>query len=101
MPWGDDPDGRKWLDEQLRASGAATLAVEADLSTVGAPASLFDNVERAIGNVTALVLCHVFDIEAGILDAMVENFDRGSRARAPLLHSRAFAEVRDSPIMGG
>ena len=76
MPWGDDPGDRSWLDLQLRAAGAKTFAVEADLSVATAPATIFDEVERGLGSVVALVLCHVVDIEAGILDATVENFDR-------------------------
>jgi 3-oxoacyl-[acyl-carrier protein] reductase len=75
MPWGDDPADRAWLDAELRAVGAKTLAVEADLSTVTAPAAIFDTVEDGLGPVIALVLCHTLDIEAGILEATVANFD--------------------------
>ena len=76
MPWGDDASDRTWLDAELRAAGAKTLAIERDLASEQSPAVIFDAAERGVGTVTALVLCHVVDIEADILDTTVENFDR-------------------------
>src|SRR5438477_13008343 len=52
MPWGSDPDDAGWLHEQLVACGVRTAAVEADLSRVETPPSIFDAVEQAIGPVT-------------------------------------------------
>ena len=75
MPWGSDPADADWLREQLVAYGARTAAVEADLSPVETPPSLFDAVERAIGPVTALVLCHCQSVNSDILGTTVASFD--------------------------
>ena len=49
MPWGSDPADVGWLRNQVEASGAKTVAIEADLSLVEPPAYIFDAAERAIG----------------------------------------------------
>lgn len=36
---------------------------------------LFDSVERELGNVSALVLCHCESVDSGVLDTTVESFD--------------------------
>ena len=76
MPWGPQPHDVATIGESLRAKGAATVAVEADLSDVSAPAALFDRVETELGPVTALVLAHCESTDSSILDTTVESFDR-------------------------
>jgi 3-oxoacyl-[acyl-carrier protein] reductase len=92
MPWGSDPDDTGWLRDQLVAYGAKTAAVEADLSLVETPSSLFDTVERAIGPVTALVLCHCQSVDSDILGTTVASFDLhfAVNARASWLLVREF-----------
>jgi 3-oxoacyl-[acyl-carrier protein] reductase len=92
MPWGSDPEDVEQLDMHLRARGAATAPVEADLADVTAPARVFDTVEAALGPVTALVLAHCHSVDSGILDTMVESFDRhfAVNARASWLLIREF-----------
>jgi 3-oxoacyl-[acyl-carrier protein] reductase len=68
MPHGSDPTDVGWLHEQLIACAAKTAAVEADLSLIETPARVFDVVEKAIGPVTALVLCHCHSVDSNILD---------------------------------
>jgi 3-oxoacyl-[acyl-carrier protein] reductase len=87
MPWGSDPGDRPELDAALEATGARTIAVDADLADVEAPARIFDAVETALGPVTALVLSHCHDVESGVLDTTLESFDRhfGVNARATWL----------------
>jgi 3-oxoacyl-[acyl-carrier protein] reductase len=92
MPWGSDPADADWLREQLVACGVKTAAVEADLSLVETPPSLFDAVEQAIGPVTALVLCHCQSVDSDILGTTVESFDLhfAVNARASWLLVREF-----------
>ena len=92
MPWGSDPANAGWLREQLEASGVKTAAVEADLSLVETPPSLFDAVEQAIGPVTALVLSHCQGVDSDILGTTVASFDLhfAVNARASWLLVREF-----------
>lgn len=76
MPWGRDSAEGPALHAALAPSGARTVAVDADLAAVDAPARVFDAVETALGPVTALVLSHCHDVESGILDTTPESFDR-------------------------
>ena len=76
MPWAPEPDGPTAVSDGLRERGARTLAVEADLSDVAAPAAVFDAAERELGPVTALVMCHCESVDSGLLDTTVESFDR-------------------------
>ncbi|MGW6532687.1 SDR family oxidoreductase [Streptomyces venezuelae] len=75
MEWGTEPGAAEELREQVASLGAGTFAVEADLSDPTVPARLFDGVERELGNVTALVLCHCESVDSGLLDTTVESFD--------------------------
>jgi 3-oxoacyl-[acyl-carrier protein] reductase len=92
MPWGSDPADAGWLREQLVAYGVKTAAVEADLSLVETPPSLFDAVEQAIGPVTALVLSHCQSVDSDILGTTVASFDLhfAVNARASWLLVREF-----------
>ncbi|MFD7453545.1 SDR family oxidoreductase [Kitasatospora sp. NPDC059827] len=75
MEWGGDPGAPEELRKRAESLGAGTHAVEADLSDPAVPARLFESVERELGNVTALVLCHCESVASGLLDTTVESFD--------------------------
>ncbi len=93
MPWGPQPEGPDHVHARLRGAGARTVAVPADLADPAAPARLFDEVEAALGPVTALVLCHCESVDSSILDTTVESFDRhvAVNARASWLLVAEFA----------
>ncbi|MFJ1730400.1 SDR family oxidoreductase [Streptomyces sp. NPDC088254] len=92
MRWGAEPGAPEELRDRAAALGARTHAVEADLSDPAVPARLFDGVERALGSVTALVLCHCESVDSGLLDTTVESFDRhyAVNARATWLLIREY-----------
>ncbi|GAA0273057.1 SDR family oxidoreductase [Streptomyces polychromogenes] len=75
MRWGGDPAAPGALREEAAALGARTLAIEADLSDQASAGRLFDGVEDALGNVTALVLSHCESVDSGLLDTTPESFD--------------------------
>ncbi|KUF18065.1 short-chain dehydrogenase [Streptomyces silvensis] len=75
MEWGKEPGAAEELRKKVASLGARTLPIEADLSDPAVPARLFDSVERELGNVTALVLCHCESVDSGLLDTTVESFD--------------------------
>ncbi len=60
----------------IRAEGARTATVAADLEDVAAAVQIFDGTETALGPVTALVLCHCESVDSSLLDTTVESFDR-------------------------
>ena len=76
----------------MEASGAKTVAIEADLSPVETPAYIFDAAELAIGPVTALVLSHAQSVDSDIMGTTVESFDLhfAVNARASWLLVREF-----------
>ena len=76
MPWGVDGAAVDTIGAELSGLGAATVAVEADLAETASPARVFDEVERRLGPVRALVVCHCESVDSGILDTTVESFDR-------------------------
>jgi 3-oxoacyl-[acyl-carrier protein] reductase len=103
MTWGSDPAELDRLDADLRAHGARTLAVEADLEQVGTPAELFDAVENGLGPVAALVVNHCESVDSDLLTTTVESFDRhfAVNARATWLLVREFAlRYRSGPGRG-
>nr|WP_106982992.1 SDR family oxidoreductase [Streptomyces sp. NRRL S-237] len=75
MSWGAESGAPEELRAEVMSLGARAHAVEADLSDPAVPAQLFDGVERELGNVTALVLCHCESVDSGLLDTTVESFD--------------------------
>jgi 3-oxoacyl-[acyl-carrier protein] reductase len=93
MPWGEHPSSVATIETTARDLGATVLSIEADLSDADTPRALFEATESAIGPVTALVLSHAEDIESGILDTTVENFDQhfAVNTRASWLLIREFA----------
>ncbi|MGP3983289.1 SDR family oxidoreductase [Streptomyces sp. KR80] len=76
MPWGVEAEATDAISSALVEHGAATAAIEADLSDTDAPARIFDEAERRLGGVTALVMCHCESVNSGLLDTTVESFDR-------------------------
>jgi 3-oxoacyl-[acyl-carrier protein] reductase len=104
MPWGSDVDDVERLDAQLRACGAATAPIEADLADVTVPAQIYDRIESTLGPVTALVLAHCQSVDSGIVDTTVESFDLhfAINARATWLLIREFGRryVADRPGRG-
>jgi len=103
MPWGSQPGDPEWIAASMRAAGARTLAVAADLSGVEAPAQLFDSVEAQLAPVTALVLCHCESVDSRLLDTTVDSFDRhfAVNARASWLLIAEFARrYRGAPGAG-
>jgi 3-oxoacyl-[acyl-carrier protein] reductase len=94
MPWGSDPADVSWLRDQLEALGAKTASIEADLSLQDTPVHIFDAVERAVGPITALVLCHAESVDSDIMRTTVESFDRhfAVNARATWLLVREFGQ---------
>jgi 3-oxoacyl-[acyl-carrier protein] reductase len=89
----DSSEDVRRLGEVLRGRGAATCAVDADLSDPATPARVFDEVEAALGPVSALIASHCHDVESSILDTTVESFDLHANvnARATWLLIREFA----------
>ena len=92
MPWGSDPADVSRLCDQLKAFGAKTATIEADLSSPDTPGDVFEAVERAVGPVTALILSHAESVDSDILTTTVESFDRhfAINARATWLLVREF-----------
>ncbi|WP_246148645.1 SDR family oxidoreductase [Nonomuraea turkmeniaca] len=92
MSWGPEPTATETITKDLAERGAATAAIEADLVDVETPARVFDEAERQLGNVTALVMCHCESVDSGLLDTSVESFDRhfAVNARATWLLIREF-----------
>ncbi|MEV0623437.1 SDR family oxidoreductase [Nonomuraea sp. NPDC050404] len=100
MDWGVEQGATDAITAELTGRGAAVAAVEADLTDPAAPARIFEEVERRLGMVTALVMCHCESVDSGLLDTSVESFDRhfAVNARATWLlireYGRRFAGER-------
>jgi 3-oxoacyl-[acyl-carrier protein] reductase len=96
MSWGIEPGAAAAIQATLAGHAAAAVAIEADLAGTGAPAQIFDEAERRLGGVTALVMCHCESVASGLLDTTVDSFDRhfAVNARATWLlireHGRRF-----------
>ena len=99
MPWGIEAGATQRTTADLETRGAATTAVEADLSDPDAPQRIFDAAENALGPVTALVMCHCESVNSGLLDTTVESFDRhfAVNARATWLLIREFGRRFTGP----
>ncbi|MDA1361129.1 SDR family oxidoreductase [Glycomyces luteolus] len=103
MPWGAEPEAPAALRRQVASLGARTMAVEADLNDQATPVQIFDRVERELGGVTALVLCHCESVDSGLMDTTVESFDRhfAVNARATWLLIREFGQRFRGPHGSG
>jgi 3-oxoacyl-[acyl-carrier protein] reductase len=103
MSWGAEAGATDAIERSLIAHGAAVAAIEADLVDAGSPARIFDEAERRLGNVTALVMCHGESVDSGLLDTTVESFDRhfAVNARATWLLIREYGlRLRGAPGTG-
>ncbi|GIE95391.1 SDR family oxidoreductase [Paractinoplanes rishiriensis] len=76
MSWGVEAGAADAIAAELTARGAAVAAIEADLTDVTAPATIYDRAEGRLGPVTALVMCHCESTDSGLLDTTVDSFDR-------------------------
>lgn len=85
----------------LEARGARVLAMPADLERVDAAAAVISATTDRLGTATALVLSHAWDVDRGLLDTTVDQFDKhfAINARATWLLVREFA--RQIPAGGG
>jgi 3-oxoacyl-[acyl-carrier protein] reductase len=92
MLWGTEPGATGAIERTLSGHGAAVAAIEADLADARSPALLFDEAERRLGNVAALVMCHCESVDSGLLDTTTESFDRhfAVNARASWLLIREY-----------
>jgi 3-oxoacyl-[acyl-carrier protein] reductase len=92
MPWGIEAGAADAIETSLTSHGAAVAAIEADLTDAGSPELIFDEAERQLGNVTALVMCHCESVDYGLLDTTIESFDRhfAVNARATWLLIREY-----------
>ncbi len=103
MPWGSEAGAAGTIERSLTSHGAAVAAIEADLTAVSSPCRIFDEAERRLGNVTALVMCHCESVDSGLLDTTVESFDRhfAVNARATWLLIREYGlRFRGVPGIG-
>lgn len=101
MPWGSRSTDVDELIETLHKSGRA-LWVEADLSSLTAPATVFDAAET-LGPVRTLVNCAAHSTQGGLLDCTPADFDRhmAVNARATLLLSAEFVRRFREPTGSG
>ncbi|GAA2481141.1 SDR family oxidoreductase [Winogradskya humida] len=76
MTWGAEAGAAETISATLAGQGAAVAAIEADLADTSAPAAIFDEAERRLGPVTALVMCHCESVDSTILNTTIESFDR-------------------------
>jgi 3-oxoacyl-[acyl-carrier protein] reductase len=92
MPWGAEAGAASGIGKSLSEHGSTAAAVEADLADADSPGLVFDEAERRLGNVTALVMCHCESVDSGLLDTSVESFDRhfAVNARASWLLIREY-----------
>ncbi|MFI6842237.1 SDR family oxidoreductase [Nonomuraea africana] len=92
MSWGVESGASAAIERDLARHGAATASIEADLADPGTPARIFDEAERLLGAVTALVMCHCESVDSGLLNTTVESFDRhfAVNARATWLLIREY-----------
>lgn len=94
----DAATGLDAVIDDARHLGARVTDIPADLEDPDAAASLFAAARAELGTVQALVLSHAWDVESGILDTSVEEFDRhfAVNTRASWLLIAEFARQADS-----
>nr|WP_202434084.1 MULTISPECIES: SDR family oxidoreductase [unclassified Streptomyces] len=103
MEWGVEQGATEAITAELTKRGAASVAIEADLTDPDAPGRVLDEAESRLGPVTALVMCHAESVDSGLLDTSLESFDRhfAVNARASWLLIRAFGlRFRSAPGTG-
>jgi 3-oxoacyl-[acyl-carrier protein] reductase len=103
MTWGAEAGATDAIQGALTGHGAAVAAIEADLTDTGVPAHIFDETEKRLGRVTALVMCHCESVASGLLDTTIESFDRhfAVNVRATWLLIREYGQrFRGTPGTG-
>jgi 3-oxoacyl-[acyl-carrier protein] reductase len=103
MPWDAPADASAGIGQELAGRGAATAAINADLTGPAAPEQIFSRAEERLGPVTALVMCHCESVDSGLLDTTVDSFDRhfAVNTRATWLLIREFGRrFRGTPGAG-
>ncbi|HEX6450542.1 MAG TPA: SDR family oxidoreductase [Trebonia sp.] len=103
MSWGIEAGATSAIEKSLTGHGAAVAAIEADLTDTGSPVMIFEEAERVLGSVTALVMCHCESVDSGLLDTTIESFDRhfAVNARATWLLIREYGRrFRGAPGTG-
>jgi 3-oxoacyl-[acyl-carrier protein] reductase len=103
MSWGIEAGATDAIERSLSSHGAAVAGIEADLADPGSAKLIFDEAERLLGNITALVMCHCESVDSGLLDTTVESFDRhfAVNARAAWLLIREYGQrFRGAPGTG-
>lgn len=92
MPWDSEPTEAEQLLAELRTRSERAIAIEADLSDPAVPKQMFDEVEAALGPVTALVMSHCQSVDSDILTTSLESFDKhfAINARATWLLVKEF-----------
>ena len=92
MPWGADYETATATSALFAESGARCVAVEADLERPESVPALFDEVEKVLGPISVLVMCHAESVDSCIIDTSIESFDRhfAVNARATWLLIREF-----------
>ncbi|MGC5223265.1 SDR family oxidoreductase [Micromonospora sp. DT81.3] len=83
--------------DEVRSLGARVVDIPADLEQPEAAALLFAAARDKVGTVEAMVLSHAWDVESGILDTTVDEFDRhfAVNTRASWLLIAEFARQAD------
>jgi 3-oxoacyl-[acyl-carrier protein] reductase len=103
MTWGAEAGATDAIQGALTGHGAAVAAIEADLTDTDVPAHIFDETEKRLGRVTALVMCHCESVASGLLDTTIESFDRhfAVNVRATWLLIREYGQrFRGTPGTG-
>jgi 3-oxoacyl-[acyl-carrier protein] reductase len=82
---------------ELRDAGARVAVIPADLERADAAASVIAQAREQLGTIGALVLSHAWDIDSGVLDTSIEQFDKhfAVNTRASWLLIAGFARQVD------
>jgi 3-oxoacyl-[acyl-carrier protein] reductase len=69
-------DGLDDVIADLRAAGSRVAVIPADLERADAATSVIAQAREQLGTLEALVLSHAWDVDSGLLDTSVEQFDK-------------------------
>jgi 3-oxoacyl-[acyl-carrier protein] reductase len=92
---GEPGDAEAVLDQL--GGGTRAVLLPGDLSVPSTPEDLVQRLNREIGTVRAVVMCHCESVDSSLLTTTVESFDRhyAVNVRATWLLIKAFAEQLD------
>ncbi len=95
--WGADPEGMVALLAELRQSGQAVQALEADLSDPDAPHAIVAAAQRAFGHIDILVANHAYSTLGSLEALTAEQIDlhMAVNVRGTLLLTKHFAAQHD------